>query len=181
MKIPPRHLTPEEKRLWKLVTKNDTRLYENDSEEEEAPTPVKSAKQAAKIKVKRTDTMPVQSKIQKPEAIRSTGEYAGIDRNTAEKFRKGHYVIDAMLDLHGMTSDKAFTALVRFVRSHSSRGNRCLLIITGKGVKGEGVLKKSLPLWLSHDDLSPMILTFDVAKAKHGGGGAFYVLLRRIR
>lgn len=175
-----RSLTPEEKNLWTSVTQTDKPLHKK-IVEKRAPTAArtKPAGVAKTIVVKKalikanTGTKKIKDTIQ--------GNYADIDRNTAERFRKGNYPIDATLDLHGMTAQKAQAALVRFIGAHYTRQSRCLLVITGKGTKGEGVLKKALPGWLAHEDMAPMILAFDAAKAKHGGSGAFYVLLRRNR
>jgi DNA-nicking Smr family endonuclease len=177
-----RTLTPEEKRLWKLVTEGDRKLHKNANEEEDIFF-VPSDKPIIPNMI-----LDAPKKRAKREVALGQGVYAGIDRNTAERFRKGKSSIDATLDLHGLTRDKAFASLKRFIQSHYQRGSRCLLIITGKGIgkneEGErlpGVLKQSLPAWLATDELSPMILAFDKAQQKDGGSGAYYVLLRRKR
>jgi DNA-nicking Smr family endonuclease len=89
--------------------------------------------------------------------------------------------IDRRLDLHGMTQERAHAALDRFVRGAWTDGARMLLIITGKGSDGEGVLRRSLPQWLNAGEHAPRVLRMETAQPKHGGGGAFYVLLRRQR
>ncbi len=89
--------------------------------------------------------------------------------------------IDRRLDLHGMTQANAHAALDRFVRGAWRDGARLLLIITGKGSGGEGVLRKSLPQWLHAGEHAPRVLRMESAQPKHGGSGAFYVLLRRQR
>jgi DNA-nicking Smr family endonuclease len=115
------------------------------------------------------------------------GGYAGIDRATAERFRKGDYPIDATLDLHGMSREKAHMMLVTFLTRHFESGARCLLVITGKGKKTAdshspvGILRELLPRWLAEPGLKSMILALDVARPKHGGSGAYYLLLRRRR
>jgi len=114
------------------------------------------------------------------------GAYAGIDRNTAERFRKGEMEMDGTIDLHGMSREKAHVALSGFIRHHYDRGSRCLLVITGKGLRqnGEqqrGILREMLPQWLAEPGLRGIILAFDVARPKHGGSGAYYILLRRAR
>ena len=117
----------------------------------------------------------------------SCGAYAGIDRNTADRFRKGELPVDGSIDLHGMTREKAHHTLSGFVRAHYDRGSRFLIIITGKGIKkdapnvGQGVLREVLPNWLAEPGLRPMVLIFDIAQPKHGGSGAYYLLLRRQR
>ena len=110
------------------------------------------------------------------------GSYAGVDANTATRFRKGKYDIDATLDLHGHTREKAHRQLKSFIRSHYARDSRCLLVVTGKGkADAPGVLREMLPQWLNEDDVRPMVLAFDHARQQHGGGGAYYILLKRKR
>ena len=105
----------------------------------------------------------------------------GIDRRTWQRFSKGQMTIDGTLDLHGMRQAEAHSALQRFILSHQARGSRKLLIITGKGTRSEeaGILKAKLPQWLGLADLKPYILKISSAQPKHGGSGAFYILLRR--
>jgi len=115
------------------------------------------------------------------------GNYAGIDRKTAERFRKGKYAIDAALDLHGLTRERAYHALSSFVQGQYAHGSRCLLVITGKGLRGKGeaeergVLRELLPRWLDEPALRPLILALESARPQHGGGGAYYLLLKRKR
>ncbi len=107
----------------------------------------------------------------------------GIDRRTAERVRKGEIPIERRLDLHGMTQDDAHAALDRFVRQAWSDGKRMLLIITGKGSvsAGGGVLRRHVPRWLAAGEHAARVLRVETAQARHGGGGALYVLLRRRR
>ena len=105
------------------------------------------------------------------------GAYAGIDRSTAEKFRKGKYPLDATLDLHGMSRQQAHMALSGFVQGHYAMGSRCLLVVTGKG----SVLRELLPGWLDEPGLRAVVLALVVAARQHGGSGAYSILLRRKR
>jgi DNA-nicking Smr family endonuclease len=105
----------------------------------------------------------------------------GIDRSTAEKLRKGKLPIDRRLDLHGMTEAAAHAALNRCVRETHRNGLRVILVITGKGREGEGVLRKNLPRWLGLGENAEKVLRVTTAQPLHGGSGAFYVLLRRRR
>lgn len=89
--------------------------------------------------------------------------------------------IDARIDLHGMTRASAQDALYGFLDRAHGRGHRCVLVITGKGTGGGGVLRRELPLWLNESRLRPLVLSIQPAQPRHGGGGAFYVLLRRQR
>jgi DNA-nicking Smr family endonuclease len=105
----------------------------------------------------------------------------GIDRRTAERLRKGEMPIDGRIDLHGMTQEDAHAALDRFVRQAWKDGKRMLLVITGKGNLGEGVLRRGVPRWLASGEHAARILKTASAQPKHGGSGAFYILLRRQR
>lgn len=126
------------------------------------------------------------------------GQFAGIDRSSSEKFRKGKMAVDAKLDLHGMTQNQAHSAVSRFVASQHAAGARCVLIVTGKGKAGDpfapksapqrftmsssrGVLKDALPRWLNEPGLRPYILAISPAGRGHGREGAMYVLLKRKR
>jgi DNA-nicking Smr family endonuclease len=187
-----RTLTPEEKELWRYVTRHDTPLG-NANLPEITETPAeKTTKSKEKPVVKKWRpgmhaVIPPNSGSNKKTDL-SQGDYASIDRSTAERFRKGDYPIDATLDLHGMSREKAHTMLLAFLNVFYAQGARCLLVITGKGKKDaksgdkiSGVLRESLPQWLSVPEVKKMILAFDIAKPKHGGSGAFYILLRRKR
>jgi DNA-nicking Smr family endonuclease len=92
--------------------------------------------------------------------------------------RKGRVAIDGRIDLHGMTQVQAKKSLSTALFRSAKRGDRCLLVITGKGPQLDGVLRTNLPGWLAGADLRPLITTFAQAHAKHGGAGAWYVFLR---
>lgn len=114
-----------------------------------------------------------------------------MDRKNFDRLRKGKMKPDARLDLHGMTADQAHAELTAFIHRSHSAGKRLALVITGKGNSSlfeegimpnrQGILRHSLPHWLSRSDLKPKILQITPAHAKHGGGGAYYVYLRRTR
>ncbi len=164
-----RSLTEEEKLLWKYVTRNDTPLVIG-MVEEEIIKPEKT--KIAKPPVEKT-----QPKNQPPKT-KSKGDYSGIDKNTATRFKRGESPIDATLDLHGMTQLKAHSAFISFFQKHLKADSRRLLVITGKG---SGILQQAFPKWLDSPDISGHVLAYDEAKAKHGGSGAYYILLKRKR
>ncbi len=109
------------------------------------------------------------------------GDNSKIDSSIAKQLRNGDYPIDATLDLHGLIQDEAFEKLKFFVQTAFSMGKRCILVITGKGLYGEGTLRQQLPKWLNSPLLQNVILNISQANVKHGGEGAFYVILRRNR
>ena len=123
---------------------------------------------------------------------------AGVDGGTAERLRRGRIAPDAVLDLHGLTQDRAYTTLLSFIRRGHAEGQRCLLVITGKGLSRSsaapaskgfvmpdrargGVLRTLVPHWLNESDLRSMVVGVQSAHQRHGGTGALYIYLRRKR
>jgi DNA-nicking Smr family endonuclease len=102
-----------------------------------------------------------------------------------QRVARGKDEIDGRLDLHGLTQSEAHAALLRFLRTASSRGARLVLVITGKGARaaeGErGVLKRQVPHWLAQPEFRALVIGFEDAHIAHGGEGALYVRVRRLR
>ncbi|MCC7016261.1 MAG: Smr/MutS family protein [Rhodospirillales bacterium] len=115
------------------------------------------------------------------------GAAPGVDRNTAASLRKGEMPVEATLDLHGYTQNEAHSALIGAIARARVLGQRCLLVVTGRGgsVDAEGrttgVLRANVPRWLNESPLRAHVLAFAKAKPRHGGEGALYVLVRRAR
>ena len=106
---------------------------------------------------------------------------AGIDRANAERLKRGRREIEARLDLHGLTQSEAHRALARFVAASQAAGRRCVLVITGRGRLGGGILRSAVPRWLAEPGLRRHLLGIAEAQPQHGGAGALYLLLRRVR
>ena len=174
-------ITPEEEDEWQKEMQMAMPLKARPKQLKQVKKPQRPALRDQPLRVDRP------AKANNFPAI-SLGSYAGVDKNTREKFRKGEFDIDGRLDLHGYTRDAARRKVEDFIHRHYNQGSRMLLIITGKGTLGKnmdepatGVLRQSLPGWLEEDEIRPFILAFDKATIKDGGSGAFYVLLRRRR
>ncbi|MCL4766128.1 MAG: Smr/MutS family protein [Hyphomicrobiaceae bacterium] len=117
---------------------------------------------------------------------------AALDRRQVRRLSSGRVEIEARLDLHGMRAGEAHAALRKFVLGCYARGQRYLLVITGKGGAadardlpfempdraGRGVLKRSVPLWLAQPELRAVIVSVTQAHPRHGGEGALYIQLR---
>ncbi|HLG90255.1 MAG TPA: Smr/MutS family protein [Alphaproteobacteria bacterium] len=164
--MPKRSATEAERALWRTAMR-DVRRYRA---ENVPPAPTVEG-----------PAQPVE--IVNPVATARRSTPGGLDRATEERLRRGRIAIDGRIDLHGMTQSEAFGALLGFVESSARAGRRALLVITGKGAVGQGggVLRRSLPGWLASSPLARRILTVTPAHARHGGDGAYYVLLRRER
>ncbi len=113
-----------------------------------------------------------------------------MDRKAHKKMTRGKLKPEARLDLHGMTMDRAHTALNGFVLRAHREGKRLVLVITGKGRERDnqgpiperrGALRHQVPHWLGTPPLAQLVLQVTPAHIRHGGGGAYYVYLRRPR
>ena len=107
----------------------------------------------------------------------------GLDRRARDRLRRGRIRPEMTLDLHGYTTTDAHIRLSRFLEEMQDTGKRCVLVVTGKGVRsnGGGVLRRELPKWLNAPVNRPRILAFAEAIPADGGSGAYYVMLRRRR
>ena len=83
------------------------------------------------------------------------------------------------LDLHGMTQDQARAALTGFIMRAWGERQRHVLIITGKGNLGDGVLRRRVPEWLGEPPLRKVVAGLSEAHRRHGGEGALHVALKR--
>jgi DNA-nicking Smr family endonuclease len=144
------------------------------------PLPGKPKRPAANAKPPPRPLAPPPAPPPRPLAA---GESAGLDRRSAERLRKGQVPIEEVLDLHGMTQERAHRALERFLGGAAAAGTRCVLVVTGKGRSKEegGVLKREVPRWLNEPDLRGLVLAIATARPNHGGEGALYLLLKRRR
>lgn len=115
---------------------------------------------------------------------------SGVNGATEDRLRRGLLEPDARIDLHGMTQVAAHRTLFTWLTKAHNRGDRLVLVITGKGnpkneenavwMKSDhGVLKQMVPRWLNESELAALIAHTQTAHAKHGGAGALYVYLRK--
>ncbi|MEO6928374.1 MAG: Smr/MutS family protein [Casimicrobiaceae bacterium] len=102
----------------------------------------------------------------------------GLGTDVLARLRRGHWSVQAEIDLHGHTSVEAHDALADFLLEARARRMRCVRVIHGKGLTspgGEPVLKGKVRRWLCRwDD----VLAYVEAPQHAGGGGAVLVLLR---
>lgn len=192
-----RSLTDDEKDLWKkvieqvdsiesappLITPPTSRAAKK---KPTTPAPdIQPFKIGAKAKAKTTTRAKPPSFVDRPNQTSPN-----MDRRNFQRLLKGQLEIDATLDLHGLTADQARMQLQMFVQNANRMGSRLILVITGKGNKQfvdefnrprSGVLRTGVPEWLKTGPVSHLVLQVTQAHGKHGGGGAYYVYLRRQR
>lgn len=121
-----------------------------------------------------------------PQALASAG--VQMDAKKHAKMTRGKLAPEARIDLHGLTLSQAHPELIHFILQAQSQGLRLVLVITGKGKRGQdigpipqkmGALRHQVPQWLRLPPLGMTVLQVSEAHLKHGGSGAYYVYLRR--
>ena len=113
---------------------------------------------------------------------RVEGRRSDVPMELVRKLRRGLLPIDARIDLHGMGAGQARGQLELFLRTMRARGERCVLVVHGKGEhspRGMGVLRGEIGAWLSQGSGSENVAAFVTARDADGGEGAVYVLIRR--
>ncbi|GGX29955.1 Smr/MutS family protein [Undibacterium squillarum] len=142
-----------------------------------APLPFQHiADEQAALMESLSDEFDAESLLETDEAL----SYArpGVGPDVVRKLRKGNWVIQAQLDLHGKRRDQARESLGEFLRKCCKNGTRCVRIIHGKGngsMNKEPVLKHKVRTWLVQKE---EVLAFSQATAADGGSGALIVLLQ---
>jgi DNA-nicking Smr family endonuclease len=166
-----RDLRDDERELWEHVTR-DVRKR---SRKAKPVRPVHEPKLKAKPAPQPSAATAPARIVLPPTPVKKAPPPFGVDGATAKRLQRGKIEPDATIDLHGMTQAQAHARLASFVRHGHDIGNRCVLVITGKG----GVLRELAPRWL--EELRSAVTGVHAAHQRHGGGGAFYVYLRRKR
>lgn len=161
-----RPLKPEEQKLWSLVAGTVHPLPPRKGARSPMPQTLDAP---ARIEPSRGE-----------EAQRRLREaLEGIEPNRRHRIAREREEIGARIDLHGMTQDRARAALDGFLARAFDEGWRAVLVITGKGVQGDGVLRRRVPEWLGAAHLAHIVAGISEAHRRHGGEGALYVALKR--
>jgi DNA-nicking Smr family endonuclease len=183
-----RSLSDEEEALWSGVT-HSVKPLRPGTAKRKAPAKAVSATDDLKPPLQRISRPPQPATAP---SVKKSPSLAPLDKRQKQRVARGRQAIDARIDLHGMTQSQAHDALMRFVRRAQGAGARLVLVVTGKGSgkqlgtpydaeRERGVLRRQVPLWLALPEFRPFIVGFDEAHVAHGGQGALYVRLRRIR
>lgn len=122
---------------------------------------------------------PVQPGPKRPSPRLTPAPPDEIEPNRKRRIARGRDALAARLDLHGYDQDRAKTRLLDFLLQAQDQGARAVLVITGKGFSGDGVLRRRTPEWLADPRLREVVAGLSPAEDRHGGGGAWYVALKR--
>lgn len=114
---------------------------------------------------------------------------ATLDGAWDRRLAQGRVEPELVLDLHGHGEAAAHALVERRLAEAAARGLRLVLVVTGKGLRGHvapdprgrGLLRRRLPDWLELARTRPLVAAIRPAHPRHGGGGAFYVVLKRPR
>jgi DNA-nicking Smr family endonuclease len=102
-----------------------------------------------------------------------------IEKGRLRRLTRERDPLGPRLDLHGLDQDKARAQLIGFIHRAHQEGWRAVLVITGKGSRGDGVLRRMTPEWLAAPALRDLVAGVSEAHRRHGGQGALYVALKR--
>jgi len=161
-----RTLSNEEKGIWSKVTRTI------------APKKTKRGQGSSRPLYKKAEfenMMRLPIYIEKP----IYNSKAQIELNFDKKTRRGKVRIEMQIDLHDLNQSQAKKKLFKTIISASNKNQTCILVITGKGLRGEGVLRKSLIDWVNAPEIKDIIATYAPAHKKHGGDGAWYIFLKK--
>ena len=193
-----RRLRPDEEELWRKATeKTDQIRFNKLVKSDNFVTPIKiSNLEKPKVDfVPKTFSGLVNKQLVHLDLAMSVSEQVAgrkisMDRKAYARLMRGKLRPEGKIDLHGMTLEGAHPVLTRFILSAQSQGKRLVLVVTGKGKQRDdggpipvriGVLRHQVPQWLNNPPLSLAILQVTQAHVRHGGGGAYYVYLKKVR
>ncbi|MEO8668099.1 MAG: Smr/MutS family protein [Bauldia sp.] len=181
-------IAPQDAALWDAVARTVDPLHRREAPP--PPPPIATAVEAATLapKTRPSAPPPAATTLARRPAPQAP-PLSPLDRRARGRLSRGATAIDGRIDLHGLTQSVAHGRLATFLRSAQADGAKIVLVITGKGRPGEpqrgaderGVLKRTVPAWLSAPDLRRVVIGFEAAGRAHGGEGALYVRIRRPR
>ncbi|MBN9465030.1 Smr/MutS family protein [Brevundimonas sp.] len=183
-------LTPEDRRIWGRVAGSVTppRLRKAARIATEGPalaldptaaSVVAGAKPMARPASKRLSPAPAAPAKTLPGLPRGRNAPEDLEPRRKQRIARERDPIEARIDLHGFGRFEAEDQLRGFLTGCQARGMRAVLVITGQGRLGGGVIRAAFAEWMQAPALRAVVSGYTVAHQRHGGNGAFYVTLRR--
>lgn len=195
-----RKLSKEDQDLWRKVSETTERMHAAPLRPEPSPQnktlPIPDPVDTHHARLREFELGSKAKPKKSPHSLmpsiseRVAAQPVQMDQKAYGRMKRGKLVPQGKIDLHGMTLDQAHPALVGFVMRSYGEGKRLVLVVTGKGKLKQddgpipvrrGVLKHQVPSWLSMAPLRQVVMQVTEAHIKHGGGGAYYIYLRRVR
>ncbi len=173
------HLKPQDREIWNQIARTAKPLSQKDKNFTSLFTEFENTNRhlvSESLQNLKTTAVPVYQPQAQPKPTLAAG---AMDKNTSRKISKGRIAVDGRIDLHGFTQQDAYHALYDYVENAWYSGKKILLVITGKGNLGRGVLRENVPAWLASAPFLPLVSEFGESHATHGGNGALYVRIRR--
>lgn len=187
---PPPDLTPEDRRIWSRVsgsvtppkTRKAARVtpgallpdQQLKPEAIKAPRPPILGKPRTSTKIR--NTTPAVPPRPAPPVPRSVPEE--LEPRRQRRLSRERDPIEASIDLHGFGRFEAEDQLRAFLLASQARGLRAVLVVTGQGRRGGGIIRASIHEWLQGHALRGVVSGFAMAHRRHGGDGAVYVTLK---
>lgn len=172
-------LPEEEAALFRDAVRDATPLQSSSRRRLEAnsppPIPVQSLLDVHALAESLSGPLSLDQSVETGEELSFLRE--GLDRDVLRKLRRGYWVVQDLVDLHGLNREQARLLLAEFLGACLKRGLRCVRVIHGKGLrspKREPVLKGKVRQWLAQRG---EVLAFCQAPPNEGGSGAALVLL----
>lgn len=189
---PPPDLTTEDRRIWARVSGSVTPPKTRKAarvtpgallpDEPLKPETIKAAPRLpllgkAKTSTKIRAAAPAAPKTAPAPAPRSVPEE--LEPRRQRRLSRERDPIEASIDLHGFGRFEAEDQLRAFLTQSQARGLRAVLVVTGQGRRGGGIIRASIHEWLQGHALRGVVSGFAMAHRRHGGDGAIYVTLKR--
>jgi DNA-nicking Smr family endonuclease len=170
-------------RLWRIVTATVRPLRRRPAAKPRAPPPLAAVPPVASP-VEHSPS-PAAKRAAGPSprpraaAPRQPPPPQPIEPGRRRRLERGRDELTATIDLHGLGQERARRALTAFLLRGFAEHRRTILVITGKGALGDGVLRRRVPEWLAEPPLRAIVAGLSEAHRRHGGEGAIYVALKR--
>lgn len=180
-----RKLAPDEAELWAKVTATIRPLSRKGRSADVVETPIGKAPSPPPAKPSRVKgRVPPLRSPAAPVVPRRVLETGGLDGSWNRRLKSGSVVPDRVLDLHGHSLDRAWSAIDRGIEAAIEAEDRVVLLITGHARPGappieRGKIRAAVNDWLAHSRHADRIASVRGAHRRHGGGGSLYLILRR--
>ena len=178
MARPPREpgLDPEDRRLWARVARTVTPAK---GRARPAAPPEPAAPAGTASPPRRPAAAPPGPVVKATPAPPSRATPDVLEPRRQRRLARERDPIEATIDLHGFGRFEAEDQLRAFLTQSQARGLRAVLVVTGQGRRGGGVIRASIHEWLQGQALRGVVSGFAMAHRRHGGDGAIYVTLKK--